>query len=133
MTTECLGQKGKNVRLYFQQKKEPVINKLNQLTDATIVEDAISFVGDHVKTTNKEDREGDFESWHTEQLKTAKRVHSYADQCLAQGIRTELEYGKKGHEFQTDYGFRKWYKTQCEIAEMKPIIIKKLMGIKWYL
>jgi hypothetical protein len=30
-------------------------------------------------------KEGDFESWHTEWLKTAKRVHSYADQYLAQG------------------------------------------------
>jgi hypothetical protein len=46
----------------------------------------------------------------------------------AQGIRTELEYGKKRHEFQTDHGFRKWYKTQCEIAGMKPINIEKLMG-----
>jgi hypothetical protein len=46
----------------------------------------------------------------------------------AQGIRTELETGKKRHEFQTDHGFRKWYKTQCEIAGMKPINIEKLMG-----
>jgi hypothetical protein len=30
----------------------------------------------------------------------------------AQGIRTELEKGKKRHEFQTDHGFRKWYKTR---------------------
>ena len=46
----------------------------------------------------------------------------------AQGIRTELEPGKKRHEFQTDHGFRKWYKTQREIAGMKPINIEKLMG-----
>src|SRR5215217_8401870 len=46
----------------------------------------------------------------------------------AQGIRTELECGKKRHEFQTDHGFRKWYKTQCEIGGMKPINIEKLMG-----
>lgn len=46
----------------------------------------------------------------------------------AQGIRTELEPGKRRHEFQTDHGFRKWYKTQCEIAGMKPINIEKLMG-----
>ena len=44
----------------------------------------------------------------------------------AQGIRTELESGKKRHEFQTDHGFRKWYKTQCEMAGMKPINIEKL-------
>jgi hypothetical protein len=46
----------------------------------------------------------------------------------AQGIRTELESGKRRHEFQTDHGFRQWYKTQCEIAGMKPINIEKLMG-----
>jgi hypothetical protein len=46
----------------------------------------------------------------------------------AQGIRTELESGRRRHEFQTDHGFRKWYKTQCEIVGMKPINIEKLMG-----
>jgi hypothetical protein len=46
----------------------------------------------------------------------------------AQGVRTELEPGRRRHEFQTDHGFRKWYKTQCEIAGMKPINIEKLMG-----
>jgi dipeptidyl aminopeptidase/acylaminoacyl peptidase len=30
-------------------------------------------------------KEGDFESWHTEWLKTAKRIHSYADESLANG------------------------------------------------
>ena len=44
-------------QLYFQQKKQYDINKLNLITDATIVEDAIRFVADHVKTTSKEDRE----------------------------------------------------------------------------
>lgn len=46
----------------------------------------------------------------------------------AQGVRTVLERGKKRHEFQTDHGFRKWYKTQCEMAGMKSINIEKLMG-----
>jgi integrase len=46
----------------------------------------------------------------------------------AQGVRTVLESGKKRHEFQTDHGFRKWYKTQCEMAGMKSINIEKLMG-----
>jgi hypothetical protein len=27
--------------------------------------------------------DGDFESWHAEWLKTAKRVHGYANECLA--------------------------------------------------
>ena len=30
-------------------------------------------------------KEGDFESWYTEWLKTAKRVHKYAEDCLAAG------------------------------------------------
>ncbi len=30
-------------------------------------------------------KEGDFESWHTEWLKTANRVHKYADESLAAG------------------------------------------------
>ena len=30
-------------------------------------------------------KEGDFESWHQEWLKTAKRVHRYAEDCLAAG------------------------------------------------
>lgn len=30
-------------------------------------------------------KEGDFESWHSEWLKTAKRIHGYADECLAKG------------------------------------------------
>jgi pimeloyl-ACP methyl ester carboxylesterase len=30
-------------------------------------------------------KEGDFESWHTEWLKTARRVNRYADECLAAG------------------------------------------------
>jgi integrase len=46
----------------------------------------------------------------------------------AQGIRSELKDGKKRHEFQTDHGLRKWFKTRCEIAGMKPINIEILMG-----
>ena len=46
----------------------------------------------------------------------------------AQGVRTELEPGRRHHEFQTDHGFRKWYESQCENAGMKPINIEKLMG-----
>ena len=30
-------------------------------------------------------KEGDFESWHIEWLKTAKRIHKYADECVASG------------------------------------------------
>lgn len=46
----------------------------------------------------------------------------------AQGIRNKLEKNKKRHEFQTDHGLRKWFKTRCEMAGMKPINVEILMG-----
>ncbi|MGA7898229.1 MAG: hypothetical protein WCA39_05130 [Nitrososphaeraceae archaeon] len=46
----------------------------------------------------------------------------------AQGVGTVLERGKKRHEFQTDHGFRKWYKMQYEMGVMKSINIEKLIG-----
>jgi hypothetical protein len=46
----------------------------------------------------------------------------------AQGVRKKLEEGKKRHEFQADHGYRKFFKTHCELAGMKPINIEKLMG-----
>ena len=30
-------------------------------------------------------KESDFESWHAEWLKTAKRIHGHANECLAKG------------------------------------------------
>lgn len=33
-------------------------------------------------------KEGNFESWYVEWLKTAKRIHSYADNCISKGHRT---------------------------------------------
>jgi integrase len=45
-----------------------------------------------------------------------------------QGIRGKLEPGKKRHEFQTDHGLRKFFKTRCELAGMIPINIEILMG-----
>ena len=45
-----------------------------------------------------------------------------------QRIRTKLEVGKKRHEFQADHGFRKWFKTRCEIAGMRSINIETLMS-----
>ena len=30
-------------------------------------------------------KEGDFESWYEEWLKTAKRIHGYADECISKG------------------------------------------------
>jgi hypothetical protein len=50
------------------------------------------------------------------------------DALWTQGLRKNLEPGRKRHEFQTDHGFRKWFKTRCELAGMKPINTEKLMG-----
>jgi integrase len=45
-----------------------------------------------------------------------------------QGLRHTLEPGKRRHEFQADHGFRKLFKTRCELAGMMPINIEILMG-----
>jgi hypothetical protein len=50
------------------------------------------------------------------------------DALWIQGLRKNLEQGKRRHEFQADHGLRKWFKTRCEISGMKPINIEKLMG-----
>jgi integrase len=46
----------------------------------------------------------------------------------AQGLRTKLEPGKKRHPYQANHSLRKWFKTRCEIAGMRPINIEKLMN-----
>jgi integrase len=46
----------------------------------------------------------------------------------AQGLRKKLEPGKKRHPYQASHSLRKWFKTRCEIAGMKPINIEKLMN-----
>jgi hypothetical protein len=46
----------------------------------------------------------------------------------SQGLRKPLEKGKTRHEFQGVHGFRKFYKTRCELAGMKPSIIEVTMG-----
>ena len=45
-----------------------------------------------------------------------------------QGLRSPLENGNRRHEFQTDHGLRKFFKTRCELAGMMPINIEILMG-----
>lgn len=56
-------------------------------------------------------------------------VRSLIKEALyAQGIRKKLLPGQKRHEFQTDHGFRKWFKTRCELSGMKPINIEILMN-----
>lgn len=53
---------------------------------------------------------------------------SLEDKARAQGLRKKLESGKKRHPYQANHSLRKWFKTRCEIAGMKPINIEKLMN-----
>jgi hypothetical protein len=50
------------------------------------------------------------------------------DALWSQGIRKRRELGKRRHEFQDDHGYRKWFKTQCELSGMKSINIEILIG-----
>lgn len=45
-----------------------------------------------------------------------------------QGLRKKSDIKRNRYEFQTDHGFRKFFKTRCEIAGMRSINIEKLMG-----
>jgi hypothetical protein len=56
-------------------------------------------------------------------------VKSLIERALrAQGIRTRLQEGKKRYPFATDHGFRKFFKTRCEMAGMKSINIEFLLN-----
>jgi len=46
----------------------------------------------------------------------------------AQGLRKKLETGKKRHPFSANHSYRKWFKTRCEQAGMKPINIETLLS-----
>jgi hypothetical protein len=46
----------------------------------------------------------------------------------AQGLRKKLEGGKKRHPFASCHSHRKYFKTRCELAGMKPINIENLIG-----
>jgi integrase len=50
------------------------------------------------------------------------------DALWTQGVRKKLDSKKKRHEFQTDHGFRKWFKTRCEMSHMESINIAVLMN-----
>jgi integrase len=63
-----------------------------------------------------------------EKLKSSGVKRVMEDALWTQRLRSKLEPGKRRHEFQTDHGFRKWFKTRCEIVGVKPINIEKLMG-----
>ena len=46
----------------------------------------------------------------------------------AQGLRKKLDPEKKRHPFTAVHSFRKWFKTRCEMAGMKPINIELLLS-----
>lgn len=46
----------------------------------------------------------------------------------SQGLRSKLLNGKKRHPFSAVHSLRKWFKTRCEIAGMKPINVEKLLS-----
>ena len=72
--------------------------------------------------------------YHHGTIKDAAKLQSSGvkrlieDSLWTQGIRTKSNLKRNRYEFQTDHGFRKWFKTRCEIAGMKSINIETLMG-----
>ncbi|MGA6991651.1 MAG: hypothetical protein WBX81_14640, partial [Nitrososphaeraceae archaeon] len=72
--------------------------------------------------------------YHHGKIKDAAKLKSSGvkrlieDALWTQGIRKKSDLKRNRYEFQTDHGFRKWFKTRCEIAGMRSINIEKLMG-----
>ena len=50
------------------------------------------------------------------------------DALWTQSVRKKLEDGKKRHDFQSNHGFRKWFKTQCELAGIKVYKYRNIDG-----
>lgn len=50
------------------------------------------------------------------------------DALWTQRVRTKSQLKGRRYEFQADHGFRKWFKTRCELGGMKSINIETLMG-----
>ena len=63
-----------------------------------------------------------------EKLKSSGIKRLMEDALWTQGIRKKSNLKRNRYEFQTDHGFRKWFKTRCEISGMKSINIEILMG-----
>ncbi|WP_196817220.1 hypothetical protein [Candidatus Nitrosocosmicus oleophilus] len=61
-------------------------------------------------------------------LKTSAITRLLNRAWQAQRIRSKLPNGKRRHEFQTAHGFRKYFKTQAELARIPSIKIEMLMG-----
>lgn len=50
------------------------------------------------------------------------------DALWTQGVRGKLDANKKRHEFQTDHGFRKFFKTRCELSKVNSLHAEILMN-----
>jgi hypothetical protein len=61
-------------------------------------------------------------------LKSSGVKRLMEDALWTQGLRKKLAEGNRRHEFQTDHGLRKWFKTHCELSRMQPINIEELMN-----
>lgn len=46
----------------------------------------------------------------------------------AQGIRKDLLQNKRRHEFQANHSYRKWFKTRCELAGLRSIVVEILLS-----
>jgi hypothetical protein len=54
-----------------------------------------------------------------EKLKSSGIKRLMKDVLWTQGIRKKSDLKRHRYEFQTNHGFRKWFKTQCEISNEK--------------
>ena len=63
-----------------------------------------------------------------EKLKSSGIKRLMEDALWTQGIRKKSDLKRHRYEFQTNHGFRKWFKTQCEMSGMKSINIEVLMS-----
>jgi integrase len=61
-------------------------------------------------------------------LKSSGVKRLVEDALWTQDVRNKSQINGKRYEFQSNHGFRKWFKTRCEIAGMRSINIEILMG-----
>lgn len=61
-------------------------------------------------------------------LKSSGIKRLLEDALWTQGLRKKSSMKRNRYEFQTNHGFRKWFKTRCEQSGMKSINIETLMG-----
>ena len=64
----------------------------------------------------------------TTKLRSSGIKRLIEDALWTQGLRRKAGLRRNRYEFQTNHGFRKWFKTRCEQSGMKSINIETLMG-----